>query len=111
VTVIVFLVYFVLINLKNMWLRPVIMGRSVNMNEGLIFVVILMATILNGILGALLAVPVLASTLIIYNYLLRKVLGQQPFEKESPFVRRIRRADETSSTRPARRLIKKQNRN
>lgn len=111
VTVIVFLVYFVLINLKNMWLRPVIMGRSVNMNEGLIFVVILMATILNGILGALLAVPVLASSLIIYNYLLRKVLGQQPFEKESPFVRRTRRADETSSTRPARRLIKKQNRN
>lgn len=111
VTVIVFLVYFVLINLKNMWLRPVIMGRSVNMNEGLIFVVILMATILNGILGALLAVPVLASSLIIYNYLLRKVLGQQPFEKESPFVRRTRRANETSSTRPARRLIKKQNRN
>lgn len=111
VTVIVFLVYFVLINLKNMWLRPVIMGRSVNMNEGLIFVVILMATILNGILGALLAVPVLASSLIIYNYLLRKVLGQQPFEKETPFVRRTRRADETSSTRPARRLIKKQNRN
>lgn len=111
VTVIVFLVYFVLINLKNMWLRPVIMGRSVNMNEGLIFVVILMATILNGILGALLAVPVLASSLIIYNYLLRKVLGQQPFEKESPFVRRTRRADETSSTRPVRRLIKKQNRN
>lgn len=111
VTVIVFLVYFVLINLKNMWLRPVIMGRSVNMNEGLIFVVILMATILNGILGALLAVPVLASSLIIYNYLLRKVLGQQPFEKESPFVRRTRRADEASSTRPVRRLIKKQNRN
>ncbi|MCG2787943.1 MAG: AI-2E family transporter [Anaerolineae bacterium] len=111
VTVIVFLVYFVLINLKNMWLRPVIMGRSVHMNEGLIFVVILMATILNGILGALLAVPVLASSLIIYNYLLRKVLGQQPFDQESPFVRRIRRTDETSSTRPARRLIKKQNRN
>jgi predicted PurR-regulated permease PerM len=111
VTVIVFLVYFVLINLKNMWLRPVIMGRSVHMNEGLIFVVILMATILNGILGALLAVPVLASSLIVYNYLLRKVLGQQPFEQESPFVRRIRRAGQTSSTRPARRLIKKQNRN
>ena len=111
VTVIVFLVYFVLINLKNMWLRPVIMGRSVHMNEGLIFVVILMATILNGILGALLAVPVLASSLIIYNYLLRKVLGQQPFDQESPFVRRIRRAGQTSSTRPARRLIKKQNRN
>lgn len=80
VTVIVFIVYFVLINLKNMWLRPVIMGRMVHMNEGLIFVVILVATILNGILGALLVVPVLASSVIIVKYLLRRILNQPPFE-------------------------------
>lgn len=80
VTVIVFLVYFVLINLKNMWLRPFIMGRMIHMNEGLIFVVILVATILNGILGALLVVPVLASVVIIVKYLLRRILNQPPFE-------------------------------
>jgi len=80
VTVIVFVVYFVLINLKNMWIRPVIMGRMVHMNEGLIFVVILVATILNGILGALLVVPVLASAVIIVKYLIRRVLSQPPFE-------------------------------
>lgn len=80
VTVIVFIVYFVLINLKNMWLRPVIMGRMVHMNEGLIFVVILIATILNGILGALLVVPVLASAVILIKYLLRRILNQPPFE-------------------------------
>ncbi len=83
VTVIVFVVYFVLINLKNMWLRPVIMGRMVHMNEGLIFIVILIATILNGILGALLVVPVLASAIIVIKYLLRRVLNQLPFE-DSP---------------------------
>jgi predicted PurR-regulated permease PerM len=112
VTVIVFIVYFVLINLKNMWLRPVIMGRSVHMNEGLIFVVILVATILNGILGALLVVPVLASSVIIFNYLIRKVLGRPPFEKEIPFVERFRQPDERFPGRLLRRRpIKKQNRN
>ncbi|MDX9990661.1 MAG: AI-2E family transporter [Anaerolineales bacterium] len=111
VTVIVFLAYFVLINLKNIWLRPVIMGRSVHMNEVVVFVSILVATILNGILGALLVVPVLASVIVIFNYLLRKVLGRQTIEKESAFVGRIRRAEQALSTRPARRIIKKQNRN
>jgi len=112
VTLIVFIVYFVLINLKNMWLRPVIMGRSVHMNEGLIFVVILVATILNGILGALLVVPVLASSVIIFNYLIRKVLGRPPFGKEIPFVERFRQPDERFPGRLLRRRpIKKQNRN
>lgn len=86
VTVIVFLVYFVLINLKNMWLRPFIMGRMIHMNEGLIFVVILVATILNGILGALLVVPVLASAVIVIKYLLRRILNQPLNEDVSRFI-------------------------
>jgi predicted PurR-regulated permease PerM len=107
VTVIVFLVYFVLINLKNMWLRPVIMGRMVHMNEGLIFVAILVATILNGILGALLVVPVLASTVIIINYLLRRVLNQSPYE-DSPL--KLVKEPPTRASRPLHR-IRKINRN
>ncbi len=98
VMLIVFLVYFVLINLKNMWLRPFIMGRSVHMNEGVIFVAILVATILYGILGALLVVPVLASAVILINYLLVKIMGSHSQERPS---------------RPARssRNIRKRNRN
>ena len=72
-------VYLVLINLKNFFLRPIIMGRSVHMNEGLIFVVIIIATILEGILGALLVVPLLASVVIIAGYVQRKVLGLPAF--------------------------------
>jgi hypothetical protein len=75
-------VYLVLINLKNFFLRPIIMGRSVHMNEGLIFVVIIIATILEGILGALLVVPVLASVVIIAGYIQRKVLGLPAFEDD-----------------------------
>jgi predicted PurR-regulated permease PerM len=82
VAVIVVAVYLFLMALKNFFLRPVIMGRSVHMNEGLILIVILIATILEGILGALLIVPVLASAVIIGGYIQRKVLGLPGFEND-----------------------------
>lgn len=74
------LAYLVLINLKNFFLRPMIMGRSLRMNEALIFISIMIATILEGIMGALLVVPVLASVAVIAEYLRRCVLGLPPFE-------------------------------
>ena len=73
-------VYLVLINLKNFFLRPIIMGRSVHMNEALVLIVILIATILEGVIGALLVVPVLASLILIADYIQRRVLGLPPFE-------------------------------
>ena len=82
VTGIVLIVYLVLINLKNFFLRPYIMGRSVHMNEALVFVAIIIATILKGILGALLVVPLLASVVVISGYVQRRVLGLPPFEDD-----------------------------
>jgi len=79
----VIIVYLVLINLKNFFLRPIIMGRSVHMNEGLVFIVIIVATILEGILGALLIVPVVASVTVIVGYLRRKILGLPAFDDDS----------------------------
>jgi len=79
VALIVLATYLVLINLKNFWLRPYIMGRSVHMNEGLIFIAIMIATILEGIMGALLILPLLASVTVIWEYLHRRVLGLPPF--------------------------------
>ena len=77
---IVGLTYLVLINLKNFFVRPIIMGRSLHMNEALIFIAIMIATILEGIMGALLVVPVLASVVVIMEYLRRRVLGLSPFD-------------------------------
>ena len=79
---IVIAVYLVLINLKNFFLRPYIMGRSVHMNEALVFIVIVIATILEGILGALLVVPLVASAVVIAEYIQRHVLGLTPFEDD-----------------------------
>ena len=74
--------FIILINLKNFFLRPIIMGRSVHMHEGLVFIIIMIATILEGILGALLVVPVVASAVVIGGYLQRKLLGSPAFEDD-----------------------------
>jgi predicted PurR-regulated permease PerM len=76
------LVYLVLIGMKNFFLRPIVMGRSVHMNEALIFIIIMIATILEGILGALLIVPLFASTVVILGYVQRKILAQPPFDDD-----------------------------
>jgi len=77
--VLVIIIYIVLINLKSLWLRPRIMGRSVHLHEGLVFVAIMAAIIFQGILGALIVIPVLASAVVISRYLRRRILGQSPF--------------------------------
>ncbi|HQV93042.1 MAG TPA: AI-2E family transporter, partial [Anaerolineales bacterium] len=82
VAVILLVVFFVLMTLKNLLLRPLIMGRSVHMHEGIVFIAIIAATVLEGILGALLVVPVLATVIILAGYLQRRILGLTPFEND-----------------------------
>lgn len=84
---IVVLTYLVLIGLKNFFLRPLVMGRSVHMNEALVFIIIMVATVLEGILGALLIVPLYASTVVVVQYMQKKILGLPPFiEGNTQFV-------------------------
>jgi predicted PurR-regulated permease PerM len=87
VALIVVAVYLFLIAVKNFWLRPFIMGRSVHMPEPLVFIFIIMATVLWGILGALLVIPLAASLGIIFNYLRRRALGMTPFPDPSEEAR------------------------
>ena len=74
---------YVLINtFKSVWLQPRILGRSVLVHEGIVFVAIVGALILNGILGVLIVVPLLASAIIVGKYLRRRLLGLQPFDDD-----------------------------
>jgi len=84
VALIVVAVYLVLIGIKNFWLRPFIMGRSVHMPEALVFIFIILATVIWGILGALLVIPVISSLAIMFDYLRRRVLGLSPFPEKTP---------------------------
>jgi predicted PurR-regulated permease PerM len=78
-SILVIAIYIVLINMKGLWLRPRIMGRSVHLHEGLVFVAIMAAIIFQGILGALIVIPVIASGIVITRYFRRRILGQSPF--------------------------------
>jgi predicted PurR-regulated permease PerM len=86
VALITLVTYLLLISIKNIWLRPFIMGRSVHMHEAVVLISIILSTILWGILGALLVVPVLASLGVIFDYLRRRILGLPPFPPTEPFV-------------------------
>ncbi len=77
-------IYVVLINLKSIWLRPRILGRSVHMHEAVVFVAIIAAVIFTGVLGAFIIVPVLASLAVIWKYLHARILGLPPFQDEAP---------------------------
>ncbi len=80
--VLVLVIYMVLINLKNIWLRPRLMGRSVHLHEGLVFIAIIGAVLLQGILGAIIIVPVIASALAIGRYLRAGIYGEEPVLRE-----------------------------
>lgn len=89
-------IYAALINVKNVWLRPFIMGRSVNMHEGLVFLAIIAAVVTTGILGALLVVPTLASAGVVGSYIRKKLLGQPAFGKLNPTDRVIHKIKKTT---------------
>jgi predicted PurR-regulated permease PerM len=76
--------YAVLINVKNIWLRPLIYGRSVHMHPGIVFVSIIAAVIFTGIIGAFIIVPVLASLGVIGRYVHARILGLPAFLDEMP---------------------------
>jgi predicted PurR-regulated permease PerM len=74
--------YLVLINIKNIWLRPLVYGRSVHMHEGIVFVAIIAAVIFTGIIGAFIVVPVLASLGVIGRYIHARLLNLPAFDDE-----------------------------
>jgi predicted PurR-regulated permease PerM len=78
-TVLVFVLYLALIQIKAIWLRPRIMGRLLHLNEGVVFVAIIGATVLWGILGALIIVPMLATLGVIGRYIRCRLLQLDPW--------------------------------
>jgi len=68
---------------KNIWLMPKMFGKSLELHDGVIFVAIIAAVVINGIIGVLIVVPLLASLMVVGKYLRRRVLGLPPFPEEN----------------------------
>jgi predicted PurR-regulated permease PerM len=77
--VLVGIIYLVVMQIKSLWLRPVVMGRFMHMNTGLVFVAIIGAAILQGVLAALIILPILATVGIIGYYVRCKLLNLEPW--------------------------------
>lgn len=77
-------IYLVAMQVKSLWLRPLVMGRFMHMNTGLVFVSIIGAALIWGVLAALIILPVLASAGKIGRYIRAKLLDEDPWVKNKP---------------------------
>jgi predicted PurR-regulated permease PerM len=78
---IILIIYLVLINIKGIWIRPKIFAKSVHMHEGIVFAAIIIAVMVQGILGALVIIPLMASISVISRYAYNKLLEPTILEK------------------------------
>ena len=80
--VLVAAIYFVLTQVKGIWLRPQVMRRFMHMNTGLVFLAIIGAAMLGGILAALIILPIIASIGVIGRYIRARLPDLDPWPAE-----------------------------
>jgi predicted PurR-regulated permease PerM len=68
--------YLLLNNVKTIWLQPRILGHSVRMHEGIVFVAIVVSIMLGGVLAVLVVVPLLATVSVVGRYVRRRLIGE-----------------------------------
>lgn len=68
--------------IENIWLRPRIMGHSLRLHPGVVFVAVMGSLALGGILIALLIIPVIGTLGIIGSYLRARIFGQEPWPED-----------------------------
>jgi predicted PurR-regulated permease PerM len=81
---IVIVFYIVVQQLENSLIVPRVLGEAVELPALVVMSGVLIGGSVAGILGALLATPVIATGREVLFYLYRKLLGQPPFPPEAP---------------------------
>lgn len=76
------LVYTALQQVDNLYMRPHLLGRQLHLHPGMAFVGMTAGLILGGFLGALFAVPFLATLKVLGYYVRCKVTGRPPWPEE-----------------------------
>lgn len=76
-------IFLVIQQIENIWLRPQIMGQALRLHPGLIFVGVIGALVLSGVLGALVIIPIMASASFLGRYIQAKLLGEPPWPEEA----------------------------
>jgi predicted PurR-regulated permease PerM len=94
--VIVVVIFLVIQQIENIWLRPQIMGQTLRLHPGLIFIGVIGALAISGILGALVIIPLMATVGVIWKYVQAKLRDEPPWQEEiiQPVEKPIRRKRE-----------------
>lgn len=74
----------VLDQVYDQYIVPRFMGRALNVHPAAILVAALIAFSLLGIIGLVLAAPVLASMILVGRYVIRKMFNQEPWPESEP---------------------------
>lgn len=77
--VILVIVYALIQQVDNLWLRPQLLGHQLRLHPAIVFVGLVGGLALSGLIGALVAVPMIASTKVIGHYIRCKLLDQPPW--------------------------------
>jgi predicted PurR-regulated permease PerM len=81
--VLLVIVYALIQQVDNLWLRPQLLGHQLRLHPGVVFVGLIGALALSGVFGALLVVPVIASFKVIGHYLRCKLLDLPPWPPDA----------------------------
>lgn len=100
--VIVVVIFLVIQQIENIWLRPQIMGQTLRLHPGLIFIGVIGALAISGILGALVIIPLMATVGVIWKYVQAKLRDEPPWQEEiiQPVEKPIRRKREPKKKTP-----------
>ena len=83
--------------IENTLLVPRIVGGALNLHPLLVLVSVIMGASLAGLLGAILAAPVVASLRILADYAWHKMLDLPPFPDQGASQERVNQSEETDS--------------
>ncbi|MCP5095200.1 MAG: AI-2E family transporter [Chloroflexi bacterium] len=95
---IILVIFGVIQILENVWLRPSIMGHTLNIHPAVVFIAIIASLALAGVLTALIIIPVLASVGVIGRYLHAKIFDIDPWRDIQPSSSLNGNRDATSPT-------------
>ncbi|MFQ5400300.1 MAG: AI-2E family transporter [Anaerolineae bacterium] len=82
-TIIVVALYTLIKTVEDVWLRPRIMGHSLNLHPAVVLIAIIGALALAGVMAALIVIPLLSSASVIVRYLYCKILDIDPWEERA----------------------------
>ncbi len=95
-------IYFLLMQVRAIWLQPHLIGRFLRLHHGLVFVVLIATLVLYGALPALVIIPILASFGIVGRYVRLKLYGLDPWTEEviPSFARELVKEHEAPPKKP-----------